>query len=328
MKLLSTALLLLSLNSAAVAAEMDEAVIQIELLSQVVVAGRDYSLSDIAQIEGSNSGAVEKLAQIRVGISPQRGYVEQISKSKVRSHIERNAPRLKDKIVWRGSEITKIKMVGNRVDAGTYKATAERFLVDWLDARVDTSSVSFRGKAEDLFVPEGELTLTPRVLPSASLAKRMNVWIDVAIDGHHYQSVPVWFAVEAYADALVAKAEIARGSVFRSASFTKERVDISLIDGELFVPEVDGLGLRVKTSLREGEVLLQNNLEPVPPVIKGQQVAVQSNIGSVRVTAMATALEDGHKGDRVEVQRLDGEATYTVWVVGEGAATVGGRRYE
>ena len=52
--------------------------------------------------------------------------------------------------------------------------------------------------AERLLVPQGRIELKPRVPETPPLSGRASVWTDIFVDGRHYQSVPVHFAVRGY----------------------------------------------------------------------------------------------------------------------------------
>src|SRR5262249_15877789 len=134
------------------------------------------------------------------------------------------------------------------------------------------------GKIEPLMAPPGEVSFSPGACGRDSLAPRMCVKVDVLVDRPPYKSLAVWYKVQAYRNVLAAKIAVAAGAPFSAESFSIESRDVAASSAP--VP-VDGAprGARLKHAVQAGQILLQNDLEPIPAVTRNQEVSVRIQAG-------------------------------------------------
>lgn len=300
----------------------DASDIAVVLHERAMIDGATYSLADIAEISAPTPEIVALLSGVDMGRAPRFGYSELIKRERVRTHAERSVPQLKGKIAWEGASQIRISTAGTRVATNAYLDVAKQSLESWLSEHVVDYRVTVKGTHKDIVVPQGEVAVTARVQPGAAISKRMGIWLDVEVDGEHYQSVPVWFAVDAYADALVAEYDLDNGIDLNNGMFAVQRVDLAEVDAELLLPSTDLSDMRLRLPVGMGQPLRVDAVARKPDISQGQVVEVLSQVGSVSITATATALEDGFVGDRLEVQKLGSDMTYMVRVTGDGAASI------
>jgi flagella basal body P-ring formation protein FlgA len=80
--------------------------------------------------------------------------------------------------------------------------------------------------------------------------------------------------------------------------------------------------MRMRHAVMTGHVLLKGDLEEIPPVLRGQEVAVQVKHGTVAIETSAVALREARLGEPVILQNPTSHETYVAQVVGEGRAEV------
>src|SRR5262249_18522190 len=130
-----------------------------------------------------------------------------------------------------------------------------------------------------------------------------------------------WYKVEAYRNVLVAKIAVAAGAPFSAESFSIESRDVAASSAP--VP-VDGAprGARLKHAVQAGQILLQNDLEPIPAVTRNQEVSVRIQAGMIAIEAPGVALSDGLLGATVRVQNPSSKEIYQAKVVDDGIVAV------
>lgn len=78
------------------------------------------------------------------------------------------------------------------------------------------------------------------------------------------------------------------------------------------------VGMRAKRTLRAGEVLTAEVLEPIPLVSKGERVSLQATYGGVQVVTTGIAESDGSLGDVIIVINAASGKKVHACVIGEG----------
>jgi len=155
-----------------------------------------------------------------------------------------------------------------------------------------------------------------------ALSPRQCVWVSLARGGRPAGSIPVWFSVKAFRPVLVSQRSRAARSTVESDDFTVAERDVAMLGGVPLEVEIDMAQLRARRAIAAGHIVMKADLEPMPPVLRGQEVSVEVRYGSVAIATSAVALREGRVGESVIVQNPDSRLTYAAQVVGPGRAMV------
>lgn len=288
-----------------------------------VVAGQYYSLADIAKI-GAADALSKELGALRIGIVPPLGYSHALKRREVSDFVEQRYPALRGILKWAGSEQTRIRGGGVRYDAMKFIDQARTHLLADLEKRGHrylSLAVAPLGGPKDVFLPSGAVTVKLRT-SSPRLMRRMCVWVDIVVDGEHYQSIPVWFRVEAHALALVAKRSLDARYVINESDFEVQRRDIANLSGEP-LEITDALqSLWLRRAIPEGSILLQEHLKSVPEVKRHQYVDVWLSLNKVQIRARGIAQRDARLGELVAIQSPSSLDIYTARVIDDGRVEI------
>ena len=77
------------------------------------------------------------------------------------------------------------------------------------------------------------------------------------------------------------------------------------------------LGKKLKRSMKKGSILKEKYLKPEWLVHKNQKIAIENQVGSIRVTMQGIALSNGLRGDRILVKNLSSNKTVEGFVKSE-----------
>ncbi len=298
--------------------------VEIRLHEEARLEGRTFTLGDIADLEFADAALASRLRGVMMGRVPRTGVAITIDRDAVVARAERAQPGIAKQLLWKGPMAVRVLGVHHAFDRQNYLDAAQQRLEDWLIAQYDDFSVRPVGRYEDLRLPAGPVDVQAELAGTQRLGKRMCVWIDVRVEGEHYTSVPVWFDVRVDGEAYVLRRDASSGALLIPEMLQSVPRDLAAISG---VPVVDLSlleGQRLTRDLAKGAVLTEGVLQPVPDVVKGQQIRVRSVVGKVTLFAKARALADGNQGDPVRVERLDGADSYMTRVIGNGLTEVAG----
>ncbi len=128
------------------------------------------------------------------------------------------------------------------------------------------------------------------------------------------QQVPAEAAVEHFARVPVAiKPILPRdGAAMEQVHYVWERRNMTSIKGRVFDPG-DGKW-RARRGVGAGQVIMADEMEPMPLVLRGDQVKVVYEGRSVRLTLLGEALSDGAPGGKITVKNPKGTREITAVV--------------
>jgi len=295
----------------------------ISLKEQVMVEGLDYRLEDIADIRTSDEALNVSLRAIVVGQSPRIGYVEKIRQIDLLPRIEKAFPGIYSFVTWNGPKYSRVQSIGVSYQKENIESIAQNRLSTWLIEKYKNFSIKVKGHVEDLVLPKGKVRLDANISNEEKLSKRMSVWVDVYVNDRHYQSVPIWFAVQVEAPVIVIAKDAKRGMKVLKNYLTSDLVDIAGLKGTPVTLD-DLEHKRLKRDVKAGEVITDTLIESVPDVVAGSEVVVTASSGGVTIHSSVIALDDGMIGDRVRVNKPNSSVSYKVTVTGRNKGSVDG----
>lgn len=141
-------------------------------------------------------------------------------------------------------------------------------------------------------------------------------------DGDRNKRQAVWFDVSGEQEALRLLGDVKRNEPLRG--------ELVHADGRapwepacgIVAPSMSLEGMRARKVLRTGDVLCAEDIEPKPPVSRGERVVVHSSAGLVTVVVSGIAEQDGNIGDRLRVRNPENGELYVASVAAEGEVVV------
>lgn len=297
--------------------------VQIAFHDEVLVDGSEYALGDVASVQSGDFALAERLRAVVLGDTPRPGQSVALTRFAVGARLERVLPGVSARIEWGAGPAVRVRGRSVERDASRVTVAARQTLIAWLQQRHRGLEVGVErvGEAAPLYTPAGDMALAARLSAAARLRSRMPVWVDVKIDDRVVHTVPVWFAVTAYADVAVANEDLPRHMPVTVAQVVYERRDIAGLAAAALVDELPERH-RAAKRIAAGDILVSGVLEPIPDVQKGQLITVHASHGRVALSVEARALADGNLDEPVLVESLTSHAAYRAIVSGAGEATV------
>ena len=152
---------------------------------------------------------------------------------------------------------------------------------------------------------------------------RSAVWVGSAPTGPMPHGALLWFAVAGYGPALVATHLIPRGSGLAPSDARPGQADLVAAACPPVADEAGLEGMRAVTTIPAGDVICAGAIEPMPPVVRGEQVTARFASHGVVVSAPVEALSDGVVGGAVTVRNVQSGEVFTAMVTGKAEVAVG-----
>lgn len=306
-------LLLLVASVAVFARAADPRVIQVRILPEAEVLGVEYTLAEIAEIDGFDLNAVRRLADLRIGASPLPGRTLRITETQLRSRLARmmGSHEIKLTVPENALVVRAGQLISGEEIARLVLEQARRGIVD-LDGEVEQELVRPVG---DVVLPRGETRwrVTPlgrHLAPGGSRTFR----VTVTVAGREAWQSLVRVKQKAFRDVLVATRAIRRNRIIGEEDVTLVRKDVTGDAAErYFTSAGQAVGKHARRPIAKGEIL-HGTLVAMPPAVKeGGRVLVLYESPGVVVRALGVALVAGKVGDFIPVRNLQsGKVVYGI----------------
>ncbi|MDR1111691.1 MAG: flagellar basal body P-ring formation chaperone FlgA, partial [Deltaproteobacteria bacterium] len=307
---LGLATVLLALSSTALAG------VNVVFPAQNTVAGPRIILGDVANVV-ADSPADQPLADlvgaVDLGPSPGPGIDLVLRRRQIEQRLSASGAPLSD-IRW--------LIPGEVTLTGEGQATQAEAIRKIILDHLDRSEPYISGTYEILSVTSS----TPPALPPGQVEYRfspqpssnpayLSGTIFFAVDGQEAGRLRVTVQVDLRMPAVVATRDLPRGHVLGEIDLSESQVPYMQAKGAL-TDIAQALGQTLKTSVRTGAPVRDRDLVTTSMVKKGEVVTIVAQSGSLRITALGLARQDGALGQTISIVNQDSKKTISAKVIG------------
>ncbi len=281
-------------------------------------------LDQFVSISGGDEALRSRLGSVELRLVSPPGAEERVTRDDVSALVALRMPDLASPLLWKGSStISRIRVQGRPLDLQQLTQEGQALLEDWLRARVERFKVvplSDRQIAEAESAADETATLRPFAGP---VSARTALWVDLARPGRPARGgFPIWFAVEAWADAPVAATDIIAGTRLSAEQVSRSLQDIAALGPRPLLTDADIPESVAVAPIRQGEALTRDRFRQATPVVAGDEVRLRVQDGPMRVEAHGIALESGGNGQRIRVRNSGSGEVLVASVAGKGLVEV------
>lgn len=293
--------------------------VKIIIPAQVEVRGEEILLRDIARIQGEKNQSLSNLARISLGRAPRSGQARWLYRSYVEYVLERSG--------WPEHAYDLEMPAKTKVLGASQEISAAQFLTaveDFLRGKADEAWTEFR--VEPVRIPDrvsvspGELRLTVTGDKEVYTPGPLTLRVMVALNGKEVRTVPVTVRLYIKAHVLIAQRPLGKFETIFSGDLATELREMRPGEEAVRLPEPGKY--RVTRALQQGEVVKRKDLQLVPEVVKGSKVSLTVTSGSLRLSLVGLAVEDGWLGDTIRVKNIDSNQIIMAKVTGAGQVEV------
>lgn len=279
------------------------------------------TLGDIASIEGPGD-RVTPLSNLPIGPAPTANAERKIGREELQRWID-TAPQDLGPVAWRGNAAVRVTRKTAPLDRDALTEAAVTAAAAALRTRYVKFDVEAAGNPLPGMAASGRYRIRPRpVQLDDETPSRLVVWVELWEKTRLYRAVPVAVNIRAFAPVLRVNADIPAGASLSPEDVALEERDVAALAGAYWPPEDPLHAVRTKQAVAAGAVLLRSQLQALPDVERGDQVALRVRSGTVVIETSAQALQDGWVNRSVRVRPAQGTDAVLARVVRGGLVEI------
>jgi len=299
--------------------------IEMELKPEVTVRGRYLTMADVATVNTNHAQIKEMVDALRLGRSPQIGYVEQFTREALERTLKMQLLNFSWTVDWVGARAVKIRLAAHLYETANLVEVAKAHLLQELGTRFEAVDVQPVLPIADVMLPSGDVTLRSRKIDIRQFSTRVPVWIDIEVNGVMYRSVVVPFSVHISQTVYVAKRDLPEGILVSSDDFEVRTQEVSdMINQVVAIPNMQGTR-RIRRQIRRGQILTSKHVAQPGVVLRGDFVKLVFAAGGVLLETRAIAQQDAQLGQLVKVKPEKSSEPILGRVISDGVIQAEGR---
>jgi flagella basal body P-ring formation protein FlgA len=316
------------LGTAARAADPDVGPVVVTLRAGAGVSESPVCVRDVASLSGGTAALREQIGRLDLADRPRAGKPLSLLRELVAYRIQ-VASIERERFRVQGAAVVQVTAGPPSFTDDDLLHAAREALLDRLTVPADDVIVSL---ASTPALPA--LTLSARdevrlqaILPEpVTVPGRLRIDVAFVVNGQRAEMVPLLVDVKVYQSVALAARRVEVGEALGEECVRYERRAVDAAGGYLTPKDVK-VGQKARRALPAGQVIPQSAVEPLNPdnpvlVRQRDLVKVVAHVGSLRVTALAEAEQDGRSGERVRVRNVDSRKELTGRVVARGVVEV------
>tara|TARA_B100000945_G_scaffold97184_1_gene76020 strand:+ start:5008 stop:5997 length:990 start_codon:yes stop_codon:yes gene_type:complete len=274
------------------------------LLPQTSVINSDeYTLGEIAQIEGENILLLDKLSEISIGRSPLPGRKLTVTKSLIFSRLRSKGINIKH-LIFPGFDTTVIQRAALKISGSDIEQVVLKHIRD-TNKNLDLKP-RLLAKTRDIYLPRGQVSY---VISSKGKYKKeggyRNYDVEFSINGKPTRKISVRTYLKIYKEVYVARDTIKREQLIEESDLLKIRRNIDRMPREYVTDKEKLIGKITKRTINPSEAINFNTVTTPPLVKSGDRIQIVYETPFLRLSAPGISLSKGRKGERIPVKNSD-----------------------
>jgi len=275
----------------------------IYLKSFARVRGEYIKLGEIANIEGEEE-LTKKLEQIEVTSSPLPGRSRTLNRGYIMVRLYQNNIS-RNEISFKGAKEVKVTSSFNLIEKERLLKIAKELVIPFFKGKEVKIEIDKQRFSSSLKVPPGKLRLEGGTPSFTYLHNFCIIPVRVYINDKLYQTISLPLKIKVFEEVLVTQKRLLAGHILTQEDLRKEKRQISNSLEDVATNLKEALGKRVIRAIPAHTPLLKKILRPPLLVRQGDLVRLIGKGLGIEVITQGRALEEGGKGEIIEVVNVN-----------------------
>ena len=274
--------------------------VSIEAEANAFVNGRNVVLGDIAHMTG-NESRIDQLAKAVIATAARPGASIVLTKEIISNRLIASGIGIGD-IEWNLPETITVTTNSQLVPGETFSNLVIASIRKQLAARPDVEYVIETQHVPEKFVlPVGEIAYKVYFPHGIKMKMPTNANVAVTIDGNVYETEPVHAEIHRFEPVIVATSSIPQHTQITLEMLAIKKMETTNLQD--YYRDINQVaGLNAKQTIQPGTVLTGMSITKPIVIKRGSYVMITAQIGSIAVSSLGTAMQDGAVGQRIKVK--------------------------
>ena len=310
----------LPLSAVEALSEEDFDKIQVFLAETAAVSDVEYTLGEIAKLQGNDPSFVDRIAGLKVGRSPLPGRNLTITRSLLLSRLRFHKVDT-NKLVFPNNETVRVYRAALKVPGKDIEEAVLAFISkNHPDEDVQPKLLA---QVSDVFLPRGELSYD---ISEIGIYKKeggyRNYQVNFRIDGEPARKVTVRAYLKVYKEIFVAKDTIQRDKIIEEADLVRVRRNVDRTTADYVTEPLDLVGKIATRTINPKEVIQERTVTTPPLVNNGDRLTILYETPLLRLTAPGISMSKGRMGEKIPVRNADSKLVVYATVQDENTVQV------
>jgi flagella basal body P-ring formation protein FlgA len=271
-------------------------------------------LKDLVHIYGDDRQLNQKIGRIEMGNVLPLGQSRIIDEKDIRRSIKRAGIK-SEKIEITLSQPISVTRAAMTISPDLIKTSVRNFIINHLAFKKATVTIKEIRWSGPVNLPKGKLSYHIEPKYHSDLIGKISLTIFFDVNGQLEKRLLVFAKVEVVKKVVLARNLISRGQLIQRSDLELCTLELSQIKGQPLTDIESLSGKRAIHHIYPKQVILENDVEIPPVVMRGDTVKIVVNFSNLTATARGVVRENGRIGDKIKVVNIDSKKSLYATVI-------------
>jgi flagellar basal body P-ring formation protein FlgA len=271
-------------------------------------------LKDLVHIYGDDRQLNQKIGRIEMGKVLPLGQSRIIDEKDIRRSIKRAGIK-SEKIEITLSQPISVTRAAMTISPDLIKTSVRNFIINHLAFKKATVTIKEIRWSGPVNLPKGKLSYHIEPKYHSDLIGKISLTIFFDVNGQLEKRLLVFAKVEVVKKVVLARNLISRGQLIQRSDLELCTLELSQIKGQPLTDIESLSGKRAIHHIYPKQVILENDVEIPPVVMRGDTVKIVVNFSNLTATARGVVRENGRIGDKIKVVNIDSKKSLYATVI-------------
>ncbi len=288
----------------------------VDLKKEVYINASQFSLGDIASINGSDTELVTRLKNLFLGeLSCLEKSRRNITHAEIVMKLGQIGIDTKD-VKFEGASVVSVYPKLQTVNSADIFKAVKTFIFDNMPWDREDVIIENTGRDSKVVLKQGDVTVEIAPKSRNQYIGPVRYTAIISVDGLVQKSVDVSINISVFKKVLVASRKIKRGEMLNPSNLVMVRRQLSANAKDAIDDPKEALGMVAARNIPAQKVIKKKYLTP-PLIVKNREaVKLIFQMGKLSIQTLGVARESGSLGDYIRVQNVDSKKVIYGRVVG------------
>lgn len=298
--------------------------IEIVIPEKVFVNSPQLTLGDIAEITGDDYDRISILKKVSLGSAPLPGNSMLLTNEILGMRMS-GVPFNYSDVTWYVPENITITASSQIITGQELITVAQNYIKNNISGEITDYTIECINAPQDIAIRQGEKSFKIILPYGIRYNFPTNVVIDVMVDNLLVKKVDLRFNIKRFEQVVVLSKPLLPNQIINNDDLSIVRMDVSKMP-QGYIKDADKIVGKVVLRVLPTDTVINAGMLYNPIIItKSSTVSIIYQNGSIEVTAVGTAIQDGREGEMIRVQNEISKKIISAVVVDKNTVVIKGR---
>ncbi len=294
--------------------------ISVRVAAETRIETDSIKLGDIALISGDGESS-ERMKNVRLGYAPNVGMTRELQIERIRLAVAAAGFEARDCSISAPPKI-RVERAGQTISQTVLREAVEKAVAELFAGKNIAANIVRVETPANIEIPTGTVEISVNLANVRNYFSPFAAPIEIRLNNAVFRRLTATVEIEAFADVLIARRDLATNDKFDETDFTIENRRLRQSPDNYLRDASNLRGLKLIKNIRSGAEITKDSFVSAAVIKYGDAVRIVGQSGKLEISVTGEARASGKIGDRIAILNSQSKTTVQAVVVEAGLVKI------